>query len=157
MARGNGASSDLAVFRWGRRGSGPSSLRSRRAIPKSAVGGWLWPVSSHKLNSRWGDGRGHKGIDIAASTGEPVHAAKAGAVKSAGSAGAYGLLVVLDHNGTETAYAHLSALLVRPNQTVEQGEVIGRAGCTGRCSGTHLHFEIRPGGVAVNPLPYFAG
>src|SRR3990167_4800029 len=125
MARRPDPAHGVALFARLRRSERLSECDRSDTIPKSTVGGWLWPVSSRKLNSRWGDGRGHKGIDIAASTGEHVHAAKAGVVKSAGSAGAYGLLVVLDHNGTETAYAHLSALLVRPDQTVAQGEVIG--------------------------------
>jgi murein DD-endopeptidase MepM/ murein hydrolase activator NlpD len=55
--------------------------------------------------------------------------------------------------GVETLYAHLSAMAVHVGQTVSAGEVIGTAGCTGRCYGTHLHFEVRSNGTPVDPLP----
>ena len=67
----------------------------------------------------------------------------------------YGQVVVLDLPGNLSAlYAHLSDVHVHVGDRVRKGELLGLAGCTGNCSGTHLHFEIRRGGVPVNPLPF---
>jgi murein DD-endopeptidase MepM/ murein hydrolase activator NlpD len=67
----------------------------------------------------------------------------------------YGNLVVLDHhNGIATAYAHQSRIAVACNQNVTQGQVIGYVGCTGFCTGPHLHFEVRVNGTPVDPLGY---
>ncbi|MCC5897671.1 MAG: M23 family metallopeptidase [Phormidium sp. BM_Day4_Bin.17] len=89
--------------------------------------------------------RFHAGTDIAAPTGTPVLAAFSGKVATAEMLGGYGLTVILEHNeGTaETLYAHLSQLLVRPGQEVQQGQVIGRVGSTGFSTGPHLHFEVK--------------
>jgi pyruvate/2-oxoglutarate dehydrogenase complex dihydrolipoamide acyltransferase (E2) component len=65
----------------------------------------------------------------------------------------YGLMVVIDHgNGQETRYGHASALLVKPDEVVQAGQVIARVGCTGACTAPHVHFEIRIDGQAINPL-----
>jgi len=104
---------------------------------------------------RWG--RAHEGVDIGggASSGAPVRAAADGVVVSAGARGGYGLIVVLRHaDGLRTAYAHLSAITVSPGRPVARGAVIGRMGETGNARGVHLHFEVRRGGRAVDPLPY---
>jgi LysM repeat protein len=92
---------------------------------------------------------GRNGVDIAASTGTSVRASAQGTVilaKNGGYNGGYGNYIVVQHsNGTQTLYAHLSAIYVNQGQTVEQGVTIGAVGNTGRSSGPHLHFEIRNG------------
>jgi murein DD-endopeptidase MepM/ murein hydrolase activator NlpD len=97
----------------------------------------------------------HEGVDIAASSGTPIHAAASGTVIHAGWLGGYGNLVVVDHgNGLSTAYAHASALLVGVGQHVTQGQTVSLVGSTGNSSGPHLHFEVRVNGSAVDPLGY---
>ena len=99
--------------------------------------------------------RAHAGIDLAARAGSPVSAMYDGRVVSAGWAGSYGLLVVLEHvEGVETRYAHLSHLLVAAGQQVRRGEVIGLVGSTGRSTGPHLHYEVRRHGIPVNPMSH---
>ncbi|MGK6354637.1 M23 family metallopeptidase [Sphingomonas sp. DT-207] len=100
----------------------------------------------------------HAGIDIPGALGTPVRASASGVVRFAGSAGGYGQMVELDHgNGLSTRYGHLARLLVRPGASVAQGETIALMGSTGRSTGSHLHFEVRAGGRAVNPLSYLTG
>lgn len=102
-------------------------------------------------------GRMHQGIDIPGPSGTPIRAAAAGRVIAAGSAGAYGNQVVIQHpGGLQTSYAHLSSIAVSSGP-VEQGRIIGGMGTTGRSTGVHLHFEVRVGGRAVDPLPYLRG
>jgi murein DD-endopeptidase MepM/ murein hydrolase activator NlpD len=102
---------------------------------------------------RWG--RMHEGIDIGGPTGSPIYAARAGTVSSAGRMGGYGLLTLIDHGGgIVTAYAHQSAVSVSPGQSVSAGQRIGSIGCTGSCTGPHLHFEVRVNGSARNPRGY---
>jgi murein DD-endopeptidase MepM/ murein hydrolase activator NlpD len=103
-----------------------------------------------------GDGHGfHSGLDIAAATGTPVVAAAAGQVVAAGPAGSYGNLIAIRHpDGTETRYAHLSAIDVKVGDPIAAGAPIGAVGSTGRSTGPHLHFEVRQGGRAVDPRPY---
>jgi murein DD-endopeptidase MepM/ murein hydrolase activator NlpD len=99
-----------------------------------------------------GSVRHHDGIDIAMPYGTPIRAHSAGVVTFSGWQGGYGQLVVVDHgNGKETLYAHASALRARVGDRVDQGDVIGYVGATGRAFGSHLHFEIRYGGVPVDP------
>lgn len=121
-----------------------------------SAAGYVWPangVVSSPFGPRWG--RMHEGLDIAAPTGRPVRAARAGVVTVARASGAYGNLIVVEHApGEETRYAHLSAFAVAPGMPVAIGQVIGRIGNTGRSTGPHLHFEIRVGGQALDPLLY---
>ncbi len=134
-------------------GGGASTSGGGDATPSSS--GFVWPVSgvvTSGFGPRWG--RMHEGIDIAAPTGTSVRAAAAGQVIIAGSMGGYGTIVVIDHgNGISTAYAHLSSIWVGGG-TVSQGQGIGAVGCTGSCTGPHLHFEVRVNGSPVNPLSY---
>ncbi|HNK63444.1 MAG TPA: LysM peptidoglycan-binding domain-containing M23 family metallopeptidase [Anaerolineales bacterium] len=112
-----------------------------------------WPADDHTLSGN-AYGPGHLGIDIAAPEGSNVYAAGTGVVTMAqgGWNYGYGNVVQIDHgNGYVTVYAHLSAILVSPCQTVGQGAVIGLSGNTGNSFGAHLHFEIRIGGANVNP------
>jgi murein DD-endopeptidase MepM/ murein hydrolase activator NlpD len=118
--------------------------------------GFIWPVSGPVTSGfGWRWGRMHEGIDIAAPTGTPIAAAAAGTVIVAGWMGGYGNLTVIDHGGgISTAYAHQSALAAGAGQGVAQGQVIGYVGSTGHSTGPHLHFEVRTGGSATDPLGY---
>jgi murein DD-endopeptidase MepM/ murein hydrolase activator NlpD len=100
--------------------------------------------------------RMHSGIDIPGPLGTPVLASAAGTVRFAGAAGGYGRMVEIAHGGgLTTRYAHLSRILVVPGTLVTRGETIALMGSTGRSTGSHLHFEVRMGGRAANPLAYF--
>ena len=120
---------------------------------------WSWPTlpDSRLITSGygWRWGRMHSGIDIADQVGTPVLAAADGHVKRASwHHNGYGYLVELAHpDGSLTRYAHNSNILVKPGQAVSRGQVISLIGCTGICTGPHLHFEIHPtGSGAANPL-----
>ncbi len=103
--------------------------------------------------SRWG--RLHAGIDLAAGVGAPISAVAAGTVASAGNEGGYGRAVRLQHDdGTVTVYAHMSELLVSAGQRVTAGTYLGLEGSSGHSTGPHLHFEVRIGGVPVDPEPW---
>jgi murein DD-endopeptidase MepM/ murein hydrolase activator NlpD len=130
-----------------------SSTSSSQA-PSSA--GFIWPVSgpiTSPFGWRWG--RMHEGIDIGVGYGTPIHAAAAGTIIYCGWEEGYGNLVVIDHgNNLATAYGHQSSIAVSCGEQVAQGQVIGYVGCTGHCTGPHLHFEVRVGGNPVDPLGY---
>ena len=94
-------------------------------------------------------------LDLAATWGTPVLAARDGMVGRSGWWGTYGNAVALDHgDGSETRYAHLSSVAVGAGEVVRQGDVIGYVGSTGASTGPHLHFELRFDGRAVDPLGY---
>jgi murein DD-endopeptidase MepM/ murein hydrolase activator NlpD len=123
--------------------------------------GLIWPVNG-PINSPFGPrniGNGyefHPGIDIGAAEGTGIRAAAAGRVTIAGPNGGYGNLTCIDHGGgLSTCYGHQSAFAVVVGMQVAQGQVIGRVGCTGYCTGPHLHFEVRINGQVTNPLNYF--
>lgn len=98
--------------------------------------------------------RFHAGVDLASQAGSPIRATQNGSVASAGWSGNYGYLVVLDHgNGVETRYAHMSAISVEAGRSVQQGDIIGLVGSSGRSTGPHVHYEVRIDGRATNPLP----
>lgn len=98
----------------------------------------------------------HAGIDLAGPVGTPIHATADGVVTEAAyNSGGYGNLIKIDHGrGIETRYAHLSSMSVSPGQRITRGQVIGRMGSTGRSTGSHLHYEVRIDGRAVNPVPF---
>ena len=98
----------------------------------------------------------HAGIDLAAPVGTPIYATADGVVSESGyNNGGYGNLIKLDHGrGIETRYGHLSSIMVRAGQRVVRGQQIGRMGSTGRSTGSHLHYEVRIDGRAVNPVPF---
>ena len=100
--------------------------------------------------------RPHKGIDIAAATGEPILAPAKGVVRFAGNKGnGYGNMVEIDHGyGYVTRYGHASKLLVAPGQHVNRGDVIALVGNTGIATSSHLHYEVRMNGAPVNPLNF---
>ncbi|MBW4329691.1 M23 family metallopeptidase [Stakelama sp. CBK3Z-3] len=97
----------------------------------------------------------HSGVDIPGPLGTPVYATADGIVDRAGRAGGYGNLIEINHGrGIETRYGHLSKIIVENHQRVHRGDLIGLMGSTGRSTGSHLHYEVRIDGHAVNPEPY---
>lgn len=134
-------------------------LKGTKERPRTlAYGKFIWPSTSRgtitsRFGARWGEH--HSGIDIAVPKGTPNKAADGGVVIYAGWYGNYGKLVIIDHeNGYTTYYGHNDTITVKKGQRVARGDIIGRAGETGRATGPHLHFEVRKNGVAVNPLPF---
>lgn len=124
------------------------------------------PVDKLVLTSNFGvrsdpfnrSARMHKGIDIPGPIGTPIHATADGIISRAGWASGYGNLVQISHgSGMETRYGHMSKLLVAENSYVKRGQIIGLMGSTGRSTGSHLHYEVRVDGAAINPLPFVAG
>jgi murein DD-endopeptidase MepM/ murein hydrolase activator NlpD len=120
----------------------------------------VWPAEG-TITSSFGEWRGshrHSGIDIGMLASLRTRAVTAGVVRRTGYEGGYegyGKIIVLDLPGPYTAvYAHLSNVAVREGEHVSKGEWIGQAGCTGNCSGTHLHFEVRRTGVPIDPIPF---
>jgi len=102
---------------------------------------------------RWG--RMHNGTDFAAPHGTPIRSTADGIVTYVGWQSAYGRLIKIKHDfGIETRYAHLSKFRVKEGERVSRGQHIGDMGNTGRSTGTHLHYEIRIGGKAINPMKY---
>lgn len=119
-----------------------------------STGQLAWPVPGGSISQYFS--AGHLAIDIAASAGGPVVAAEAGVVVWAGwKNNGGGLVIDIDHgNGIVTSYNHLGSVWVGPGQAVGRGEGIAGVGCTGLCTGPHVHFEVTVGGVIQNPLRY---
>ncbi|PWE30487.1 peptidase M23 [Maritimibacter sp. 55A14] len=119
---------------------------------------FAFPVrGSFRFTSGFGPrgGRMHKGTDLAGPVGTPIHATADGIVTHAGWLAGYGRLVKVRHAlGFETRYAHLSKVRVEVGQKVSRGDRIGDMGNSGRSTGSHLHYEVRVGGRAVNPMTY---
>jgi murein DD-endopeptidase MepM/ murein hydrolase activator NlpD len=120
---------------------------------------WTVPIQGRfesPFGYRWG--RLHAGLDLSVLDDDRVRAAFPGVVTAAGwlpRYSGYGLVVKIRHvGGISTLYAHLARALVRPGETVEAGRLIGHAGCTGSCTGQHLHFETHVRGRPVNPLRF---
>jgi Meckel syndrome type 1 protein len=118
------------------------------------------PVSGVKTGA-YGESRPghlHAGQDIAAPAGTAVRAAQCGTVTEAGWESGYGNLVCIQHSGgVSTCYAHLSEVAAAKGAYVHVGDVIGKVGCTGNCTGPHLHFEVRQNSTPVDPEPYLQG
>ncbi len=121
--------------------------------------GFAMPTPSRKVTSKYGArwGGQHRGLDIKVYTGDTIYAAFDGKVRiTKFNAGGWGYYVVIRHpNGLETLYGHLSKQLVREDQIVRAGQPIGLGGSTGRSSGSHLHFETRLLGKAIDPAKMF--
>jgi murein DD-endopeptidase MepM/ murein hydrolase activator NlpD len=121
----------------------------------------VWPADgtvTDGFGPRWG--RTHLGLDIGILERPGVRAATSGTVTAAGylpGYEGYGNVVILDAgSGYSLLYAHLSGVAVVPGQWLAEGAHVGTAGCTGSCTGTHLHFELRLEGVPVDPAPLLA-
>ena len=124
------------------------------ATPVKSVFRFTSPFGPRR-DPKTGGRRMHKGVDFAASVGTPLYATADGVVTHAGWQSAYGRLVKIKHEfGIETRYAHLAKLRVKVGQRVSRGERIGDMGASGRVTGVHLHYEVRVGGKAVNPMIY---
>jgi murein DD-endopeptidase MepM/ murein hydrolase activator NlpD len=139
-----------------------SSSSSLPAGPiRTGSGGLIWPVNG-PITSPFCESRAwercHPGIDIGVPAGTPIRAAAAGTVvlmQSEAASGGYGNFTCVQHTATmSTCYAHQSRFATSSGAHVSQGQVIGYVGCTGRCFGDHLHFEVRINGSVVNPMNY---
>lgn len=125
------------------------------------LSGYCMPTTNTKITSKFGPRRRrmHQGIDVKVYIGDTIRAAfngKVRVVKNQGRRTGYGKYIIIRHdNGLETVYGHLSKQLVSEDQYVEAGEVIGLGGNTGRSTGSHLHFETRFLGQAINPALLF--
>lgn len=155
------AQSEAVAEELGRRQAQAQSDSSSSS--SSGTGGLADPLPHIEINSGfgyrvhpiYGTVLLHTGDDLAADSGDPIHAAADGVVVSAGWLGGYGNATVIDHGGgLATLYGHQSVILVSPGQHVVKGQVIGKVGCTGSCTGPHLHFEVRINGNPVDPTPY---
>ena len=138
--------------------------RANTPLPDEAtidLRGFCMPTPSRVITSNFGArwGRQHKGLDIKVYIGDTIRAAFSGkvrVVKNEGARKGYGKYIVIRHyNGLETYYGHLSKWLVEENQEVRAGDPIALGGNTGRSTGSHLHFETRLCGVALNPALMF--
>lgn len=117
-----------------------------------------WPLKHVQVTSSFGKRTRdfHEGLDLKARTGTPIFAAQAGSVIYAGSKiRGYGKMLIIKHKGgVATVYAHASKLLVHRGEKVNLGQKIAMSGKTGKVTGPHLHFEVRSGAVAVDPLEF---
>lgn len=135
--------------------------RPTMAPPRRSPIAWRYPLANYRYVrgyslTDWK--RPHRGVDLAAPAGTPIHAMAGGTILQAGRMGSYGNLVVIDHGGGfSSVYAHNSKNLVRAGEKVKSGKTVALVGSTGRSTGPHLHFEIRYNGKAVNPEKYMAG
>ncbi|MFC0588655.1 M23 family metallopeptidase [Novosphingobium aquiterrae] len=142
-------------------GSASSIFRPRTvSIPSRmpVVGAALTSGYGMRIHPVLGGRRAHKGIDLAMPMGTPVYATADAVVSKAERFSSYGLFISLEHGADiQTRYGHLSRIAVAAGQTVHKGDLIGYVGSTGRSTGPHLHYEVRVGGLAVNPVPYLQG
>ena len=123
------------------------------------------PVEAMRFSSNFGPrrapkrgaSRNHKGIDIAGPVGTPILATADGIVGRAQRVSGYGKFIELEHgNAIQTRYGHMSALNVYAGQRVKKGDVIGFMGSTGNSTGSHLHYEVRIAGDAINPAGFLS-
>ena len=134
-----------------------AAIAARNAVERlgTSAQGFIWPINGNVTSPygyRWG--RMHTGIDIDGYTGQPIVASKDGVVVMSEYYSGYGLTVVLDHGGgIATLYAHMSRTEVSGG-SVDQGDVVGYVGCSGSCTGDHLHYEVRVNGEPRDPMDY---
>lgn len=133
-------------------GNGVMSWLTKNPLPDAVR------VSSH-FGERvmFGKKEGHTGLDLAAPTGTSIYASGSGIVVRSGWVTGYGQLVEINHgNGYLTRYGHASRILVKVGDRIKAGTEIAKVGCTGRCTGAHLHYEIVADGKRKNPSTYLA-
>ncbi|MDH3283194.1 MAG: LysM peptidoglycan-binding domain-containing M23 family metallopeptidase [Acidobacteriota bacterium] len=161
LAAANGID-DPTRIRSGQRLVIPGAVRPVSALPAapplaSSAASWSWPVVG-PISSRFGarrPGSSHKGIDILVPGGTPVLAARDGRVIFSGRRGAYGYLVVVQHDdGFASWYAHNSANLVQDGVRVRRGDVIARSGASGNATAPHVHFELHRSKRPLDPLVF---
>ncbi|WP_226018202.1 M23 family metallopeptidase [Novosphingobium sp. FKTRR1] len=144
----------LGANAWGSSAAGNGEVSIPMLVPVTSNRG----TSSNfgmRIHPVLGGYRAHKGVDLPATTGTPIHATADGTVARADWFGGYGLYVQLEHGANlQTRYGHMSRIAVAEGQRVHKGDVIGYVGSTGRSTGAHLHYEVRIAGEAVNPVPY---
>ena len=133
----------------------PSAPSTRAAAPAPAATGLIWPVAGGSVSQYFH--AGHLAVDIAAPAGNAVIAAQGGVVTWAGwRNNGGGNVISIDHgNGMITTYNHLGNIWVSSGQYVAAGQTIAPVGCTGICTGPHVHFEVRMNGIIDNPMRYF--
>jgi murein DD-endopeptidase MepM/ murein hydrolase activator NlpD len=157
-----GVLSDLLGVIGTRLDSVRDSVERRHALAAATpsvwpVAGWLTSSYGTRKDPFTHDADFHPGLDISADYGVPVLATGDATVVGAGTNGAYGNMVMLDHGfGIVTKYGHMSRLAVAANQHVKRGDVIGYVGSTGRSTGAHLHYEIWMNGRLTNPMTLLA-
>ena len=134
--------------------------KSAADLTKESGQGFIMPIEGRltspfglRKHPIFGVVRQHNGVDFGCVRGQPIWAAKAGKVIFAGLKSGYGNVVLIEHDGPViTLYAHQQELLVSAGHRIEKGEVLGRCGSTGWSTGPHLHFEVRTGGEAKDPM-----
>jgi len=146
----------MQLMRWGESNNGrwyeASGVGKERGVMSMPVAGRTTSGYGVRFHPILGTMRMHKGIDIGAAYGTPVHAASDGIVAIAGRNAGYGNFIKLDHaGGLASGYGHLSRIAVRPGTGVVQGQIIGYVGSTGMSTGPHLHYELWRNGVSINP------
>ncbi|MEM1401543.1 MAG: M23 family metallopeptidase, partial [Pseudomonadota bacterium] len=132
------------------------TLANRLPIDRPVVAEhWISSVFGRRTDPITGRRARHEGIDFAGAPGTEILSTGSGRIAMAGGFGAYGLTVEIDHGiGLTTRYAHLKSISVEEGDTIAQGQVIGTMGSTGRSTGTHLHYEVRVDGEAVDPKSF---
>jgi murein DD-endopeptidase MepM/ murein hydrolase activator NlpD len=153
----NGPRADAEVARLAAalRTTAPSPLPARLTLP--CVGRRSTPFGVKRIRNGKTAGY-HRGLDIAAPRGAPVHAAAAGIVRLSALHSLHGNVVVLDHgDGLATAYLHMDSRAVREGERVETGQVVGVVGATGAAKGPHQHWGVFVNGVATDPGPWLDG
>lgn len=141
-----------------------AELAARQSTEGDNPGIIGWPINApvgsgfgYRVHPIFATRKLHSGIDLSAGAGTPIKAAESGTVIMARTWGGYGRAVVIDHGGgLSTLYAHQSSMLVSEGQRVGRGDIIGYVGCTGYCTGPHLHFETREWGTPVDPMKYLS-
>jgi murein DD-endopeptidase MepM/ murein hydrolase activator NlpD len=142
---------------------GNATATATAPAPAKAPGRLLVPVPGapvtspfgYRIHPIYGTSILHTGIDYGADEGTPIRAAADGVVVSASWIDGYGNATIIDiGGGLAVLYGHQSAFLVSAGQKVTQGQTVGRVGCTGNCTGPHVHFEVRVNGDPVNPVGY---
>jgi len=134
-----------------------------RAIKRPVIEKMIYPVNNKRITSNYGVREDpvnpvagqmtfHRAVDLAGKMGDPVKAALKGTVLHVDNNRNLGNFIILKHGEYQTLYAHLSAVLVKKGETVNQGQLIGKVGETGYTTGPHLHFEVFRNGVRINPL-----
>jgi murein DD-endopeptidase MepM/ murein hydrolase activator NlpD len=117
--------------------------------------GWVTSDFGTRMDPYSAERKMHQGIDIATPLGQPIYSPSDGTVVFAGTEGAYGKVLVVDHGyGVKTRYAHLSEIQVRLGDRIARGDKIGKVGNTGRSTGPHLHYEVRVNGIPDNPRKF---